>query len=161
MFKTAMKRGALSFPIGIGLSQLVNILISLGLGHGGYLSVLPDFAARFPNELTAVIVQALLTGVLSFTFAASSVFFSVDRWSFLRQCAAHFAVTAAVWLPVVWLVWIPRTSPAFRSLVIVSINFVLVYAITWGAQVAVNRRTAKAINEKIQSEETDSHHERH
>ena len=52
-------------------------------------------------------------------------------------------------------------SPAFRSLVIVSINFVLVYAITWGAQVAVNRRTAKAINEKIQSEETDSHHERH
>ena len=156
-----MKRGALSFPIGVGVSQLVNILISLGLGHGGYLSVLPDFAARFPNEITAVIVQALLMGLLSSTFAASSVFFSVDKWSFLRQCATHFAVTAAVWLPVVWLVWTPRTSPAVESLVAVSVNLVAVYAVTWGAQVAVNRRTAKAINEKIQSEESDSTHERH
>ena len=161
MLKTAMKRGALAFPIGIGVSQLINILISLGLGHGGYLSVLPDFAVHFPNELTAVIVQALLTGLLSSTFAASSVFFSVDRWSFLRQCATHFAVTATVWLPVVWLVWIPRTSPVMRALVVIAINLVVVYAITWGAQVAVNRRTAKAINEKIRSEETDSNHERH
>ena len=156
-----MKRGALSFPIGVGVSQLVNILISLGMGHGAYLSVLPDFAARFPNEITAVIVQALLTGLLSSTFAASSVFFSVDKWSFLRQCATHFAVTAAVWLPVVWLVWTPRTSPAVESLVAVSVNLVAVYAVTWGSQVAVNRRTAKAINEKIQSEESDSTHERH
>ena len=62
MLKTALKRGALSFLIGMGVSQLVNILISLGLGHGAYLSVLPDFAARFPNEITAVIAQALLTG---------------------------------------------------------------------------------------------------
>ena len=161
MLKTALKRGALSFPIGVGVSQLVNILISLGLGHGGYLSVLPDFAARFPNELTAVVAQALLTGLLSFTFAASSVFFQVDEWSFLRQCATHFAVTAAVWLPVVWLVWIPRTSPALKSLIIIAINFAAVYAITWGAQVAVNRRTARAINEKIQSEESDTNHERH
>ena len=28
MFKTAMKRGAFSFPIGVSVSQLVNILIS-------------------------------------------------------------------------------------------------------------------------------------
>lgn len=159
MFKTAMKRGALSFPIGVGASQLVNILISLGLGHGAYLSVLPDFAARFPNELTAVIVQALLTGMLSFTFAASSVFFSVDKWSFLRQCATHLVVTAAVWLPVVWLVWIPRTGPATQALVITAINFVGVYAISWGVQVAMNRRTARAINEKIQSKEPE--YERH
>ena len=159
MFKTAMKRGALSFPIGVGASQLVNILISLGLGHGAYLSVLPDFAVRFPNELTAVIVQALLTGMLSFTFAASSVFFNVDKWSFLRQCATHLAVTAAVWLPVVWLVWIPRTGPAAQALIVTAINFVGVYAISWGVQVAVNRRTAKAINEKIQSKEPEN--ERH
>ena len=161
MFKTALKRGAVSFPIGVGVSQLVNILISLGLGHGGYLSVLPDFAARFPNELTAVIAQALLTGFLSFTFAASSVLFSVDRWSFLRQCVTHLVITAAVWLPVVWLVWMPRDAHATQALIIAAVNFVGVYAISWGAQVAVNRRTARAINAKIQSEEAQSHHERH
>ena len=60
-----MKRGALSFPIGLGLSQLVNIIISLSMGHGAYISVMPDFAALFSNELTAVIAQALLTGLLS------------------------------------------------------------------------------------------------
>ena len=159
MFKTAMKRGALSFPIGVGVSQLVNILISLGMGHGGYISVMPDFAVLFPSELAAVIAQALLTGLLSFAFAAASVFFSVDRWSFLRQCAAHFAVTAAVWLPVVWLVWIPRTGPAAQALIVTAINFVGVYAISWGVQVAVNRPTARAINEKIQSKEPEN--ERH
>ena len=158
MLKTALKRGAISFPIGVGISQLVNILISLGTGHGAYISVMPDFAARFPNEVTAVIVQALLTGLLSFAFAASSVFFAVDRWSFLRQCAAHFAVTAAVWGPVVWLMWMPHTAPAMPAMIVIPLNFIAAYAITWGVQVAVNRRTAKQINAKIQAKETD--HER-
>ena len=154
MFKTAMKRGALSFPIGMGVSQVVNILISLGLGRGGYISVMPDFAALFPNELTAVAAQALLTGLLSFTFAAASVFFGVERWGFLRQCAAHFAITAAVWLPVVWLVWTPHTAPAMPGMAVIPLNFIAVYAVTWGVQVAVNRRTARAINEKINAKET-------
>ncbi len=158
MLKTALKRGAVSFPIGVAVSQLVNILISLGTGHGAYISVMPDFAARFPNEVTAVIAQALLTGLLSSAFAASSVFFSVERWSFLRQCTAHFAVTAAVWAPVVWLVWIPRTSPAMPAVLIIPLNFIAIYAVTWGVQVAVNRRTANQINAKIQAKETG--HER-
>ena len=159
MFKTAMKRGALSFLIGLGLSQLVNIIISLSMGHGAYISVMPDFAALFSNELTAVIAQALLTGLLSFAFAASSVFFSIERWSFLRQCAAHFAVTAAVWIPVVWLVWIPHRPSALSTLIPAAANFIAVYAVTWGIQVAVNRRTVKRINEKIQSRGAEN--ERH
>jgi|GEM_PF-1043703 len=156
MLKTALKRGAISFPIGIGASQAVNIIISLCLGNGGYISVLPEFAAHFPNELAAVIAQALLTGLLSAVFAASSVFFLIEEWRFPRQCATHFAVTAAVWVPVVWLVWIPRGWP---GLLIALTNFLVVYLITWGSRVAVNRRTVRRINEMIQSKE--SQNERH
>ena len=71
MLKIALRRGAVSFFIGMGVSQIVNIIISLCAGNGGYISVMPDFAALFSNELTAVIAQALLTGLLSFAFAAS------------------------------------------------------------------------------------------
>ncbi|MBO4297513.1 MAG: DUF3021 domain-containing protein [Clostridia bacterium] len=156
MLKIALRRGAVSFFIGIGLSQIVNIIISLAVGKGGYISVLPDFAARFPNELSAVIAQALLTGFLSLAFAMASVFFLIERWSFLRQCVMHCLVTAAVWIPVVWFVWIPRELP---GLLIAFLNFAAAYAVTWGAQVAVNRRVVRRINEKIQSKEPE--HERH
>ncbi len=156
LLKTALKRGAISFLIGLGVSQIVNIFISLGTGGGGYISVMPEFAAHFPSEVAAVIVQALLTGLLSMAFAASSVFFLIEKWSFLRQCATHCLVTAAVWIPVVWFVWIPRAMP---GLLIASVNFAATYVITWGIRLAVNRRVVRQINEKIQSKESE--YERH
>ena len=156
MLKIALKRGAVSFLIGLGVSQVVNIIISLCEGNGGYISVMPEFAAHFPSEVIAVIAQAALTGLLSMAFAAASVFFLIEKWSFLRQCATHCAVTAAVWIPVVWFVWIPRELP---GLLIAFANFAATYAVTWGIQVAVNRRMVRRINEKIQSKESE--HERH
>ena len=153
MFRKALQRGAVSFFMGVGLSQLVNIVISLALGRGAYISVMPDFAALFPNELSAVIAQAALTGLLSAVFAMASVFFLMDGWPFLRQCATHFVVTAAVWIPVVWLVWMPRALP---GLLIGALNFAGTYVVVWAVQVAINRRVARRINEKIQSKESDS-----
>ena len=159
MLKTALKRGVLSFLIGIGISQIVSIIISLGMGRGGYVGVLPEFRAHFPNETTAVIAQALAVGLLSAVFAASSVFFSIEKWSFPLQCAVHFLVTASVWIPVVCIVWTPKSMP---GLLIAPLNFLLAYAVTWGIQVAVNRRTARAINEKIrQNHSEEDTHERH
>ncbi len=156
MLKTALKRGAISFLIGIGVSQIVNIIISLCTGGGGYISVMPEFAARFPSEVAAVIAQALLTGLLSMTFAMASVIFLVEKWSFPRQCVTHCLVTAAVWIPVVWFVWIPRALPVP---LIAAVNFAITYLVTWSAQFAVNRRMVKQINAKIQAKESE--HERH
>ena len=153
MIRIALKRGAVSFLIAVGASQVVNVIISLGMGDGGYISVMPDFAAFFPNELSAVVAQAGLTGLLGASFAMASVFFMVDSWSFARQCATHFLVTSSVWIPVVWLVWTPRAMP---GLLIAALNFALTYAVVWAIQVAVNRRVARRINEKInQSKESE------
>ena len=47
-------------------------------------------------------------------------------------------------------------------LLIAPLNFLLAYAVTWGIQVAVNRRAARAINEKIrQNHSEEDTHERH
>lgn len=150
LIKTALKRGCMSFFIGVALSQLTNVIISLGVGNGGYISVMPRFAAMFPNETIAVIAQALLTGLLSVVFAMSSVFFMIDRWSFLKQCLCHMAVTAIVWITVVAIVWTPEEK---MGLIITPIVFILTYAIVWVTQIVMNRRFVKRMNERLAEEE--------
>ena len=154
MLKIAIKRGSVSFLSGIAVSQIINVLISLSLGDE-YVPVMPDFAAHFSSEIAAVVVQALLTGLISTAFAASSVIFMIERWSFLRQCVIHFLITSAVWIPVVSLLWMPRDG---LGVMIGAASFFLSYAIVWLSQIAVNRRLVKKINRKIEGEQS---HERH
>ena len=96
MKKKILSRALTSALACMLINQLVGVAISLSSGDGRYSPVTPAFAARFDNTVTAVIVQLLLIGLVGATFAACSVIFEIERWSFLRQGAIHLAVTSAV-----------------------------------------------------------------
>ena len=148
MLKKILTRSVISAPISIVINQLVTIIISIIIGDGRYFPVTPAFAALFRNELTPVIVQILLIGLIGAVFAGSSVIFEIERWSFLKQGAVHLLVTSAVFLPVSMLCWRPVNFASGLSL---AASWIFVYACTWLSQYLVWRHSIKNLNARIRS----------
>ena len=59
MFKTVLKRSALGALIGIAVSQIIAIVISLCIGDGSFYAVVPQLAERVDSEIIAVVVQTV------------------------------------------------------------------------------------------------------
>ncbi|MFD3450365.1 DUF3021 domain-containing protein [Microbacteriaceae bacterium 4G12] len=140
------------FVIGVIIGQIVQILISLKLGHGEYMPVVDQFRYFFVSEVAAVVVQILLTGIIGVTFATSSLVFDIVKWSLLKQYIVHFCITALVWVPIVMLLWMPKT---LISTLIFFSSFLGTYIVTWVIQYMISRNDIKQINAAIQSRQSE------
>lgn len=143
MLKKSLARGAVSYSICVTATLLACLITAL---CGAPMVCVPEFAERMGSELVATLLQPLLIGLIGFAFGAGSVLFKIERWSFLRQGAAHLAVTAAVWVVVELICFSPITPPAVFSF---ALSTAATYAITWGAQYLVWRNQVRRLNEKI------------
>lgn len=96
MFKEIIKRGLLGFIIGVFIGQTILIINSLIAGNGIYYAVNPFFIDKEGPQLTLVIIQYFLTGVIGATFSSCSIIFQNDKWSLLKQTIIHFLITSIV-----------------------------------------------------------------
>ena len=158
MLKKILARALTSALICMLINQLVGICISLSNGDGRYSPVMPAFAARFSSDTTAVIVQLLLIGLVGATFAACSVIFEIERWSFVKQGLVHLAITSAVTIPVCLYCWWPETT---GTIVVLVISWLSCYAATWLAQYLLYRHRVRALDAKIKAMNLEENHERH
>ncbi|TQR42622.1 DUF3021 domain-containing protein [Paenibacillus popilliae] len=145
--KNLLNRVAGGFVIGVIIGQIVQIIISFSVGQGEYMPVVEQFHSYFHNGATAVFVQNLLTGLIGITFATSSLVFDVAKWGLLKQYFIHFCITAAVWIPIVMLLWMPQTS---RNVLVFLLSFLGTYIITWVTQYVISKNDIKQINAAIQ-----------
>ncbi|MCG8638358.1 MAG: DUF3021 domain-containing protein [Desulfobacterales bacterium] len=146
MLKKMGIRAAGGFAYGVLLGQIIAIIISLSFGDGKFYQVIPEFRALFENEITAVIVQVILTGIVGTVFATASIVFEFEKWSVLKQCLVHFFITAAFWIPIVYLCWMPQNV---QGILIYLANFLGVYVINWLIQYFIAKNDVKKINAKI------------
>lgn len=96
MFKEIIKRGLLGFMIGVFIGQTILIINSLIAGNGIFYAVNPFLIDKQGAQLTLVIIQYFLTGVIGATFASCSIIFQTDKWSLLKQTIIHFLITSIV-----------------------------------------------------------------
>ncbi|MFJ8526813.1 DUF3021 domain-containing protein [Bacillus sp. NPDC094106] len=150
--KNLFSRVVGGFVIGVIIGQIVQILISLKLGQGEYMPVVDHFRSFFVSEMTAVIVQIMLTGIIGVTFATSALIFDIVKWSLMKQYIVHFCVTALVWGPIVMILWMPKT---FVSTLIFFISFLGTYVVTWAIQYMISKNDIKQINAAIQSKKLE------
>ena len=148
--KNLLSRVVGGFVIGVIIGQIVQLLISLTLGQGEYMPVVEQFRSLFVSEMSAVMVQILLTGLIGVTFATSALVFDIVKWSLLKQYIVHFFITALVWGPIVTLLWMPKTT---IGTLIFFISFLGTYVITWAIQYMISKNDIKQINAAIQSME--------
>ena len=146
MLKKILSRALVSAVACVVINQIVGICISLANADGRYSPVTPAFAARFSSDTTAVVVQLLLIGLVGATFAACSVIFEIERWSFLRQGLVHLAITSAVTIPVCLYCWAPESA---AGAYILCASWLFTYAATWFSQYLIYRHRVRKLNERI------------
>lgn len=147
MKKKLLCRGLLGFPLGICIGYVISIAVSLVYGGGYYAPCEPELAVQMGSEIGAVILQALLCGLLGTVCAMSSVIFEMERWGITKQTILHFLIMSLSLLSVAyisnWIEW-----SLFGVLSYLGI-FIGVYVVVWAVQYLTWRVAVKKIDRKI------------
>ncbi len=158
MLKKMATRALVTAPICMLINQLIGVVRTLAVGDGRYSPVTPAFEARFPSPAAAATAQLLLIGLVGAVFAACSVFFEIERWSFLKQGALHLLVTSLVGVPICLFCWMPDSA---AGALVLAGSWVFCYAATWLSQYLIYRSRIRKLDAKIRAVNGEVSDERH
>lgn len=147
MFKKVLKRSALGAVIGIVVSQVIAIIISLCIADGSFYAVVPSLAERINSEIGAVVIQTVCSLLYGAVFGGISVIWELDSWSILKQTVVHFLVVSAVTLPVAYVTeWMEHSV---KGIAMYFAIFAVTYAFIWFGQYMAVRKRVNAVNKKV------------
>lgn len=153
MKKKLALRFILGFPIGIAIGYCITICISLLLANGSYAPCVPELISVTGNEINAVILQALLCGVLGAGFAASSVIWEMENWSLTKQTGIYFVIISVIMLPIAYFsYWMEHSIVGFLRYFGI---FVLIFALVWVIQFAIGKRNVRKMNENLHTKKAE------
>ena len=149
MKKQILLRGMLGFPLGLAMGYLITIFISLTVSDGRYYPCVPELAAVMGNEINAVLLQAVLCGILGAGFVACSVIWQIESWGILKQTGIYFSIISVIMLPTAYLsYWMEHSLKGILSYFGI---FVLIFATVWIVQYAAARHNVRKMNETLYS----------
>ncbi len=149
MLNKAFLRGLLGFPLGVFLGYVITIFISVIIANGQYSPCAPALIDQVGSEIGAVILQAILSGILGAGYAAASVIWECEDWNIAKQSGIYFAITSLIMLPVAYYAnWMEHTLIGF--LIYFGI-FIAIFLIVWVIQYFFWKNKIKRLNEKINS----------
>lgn len=134
--------------VGFSATILVQFIIVFAMAQADISVVTPSFSAYFANETAATIAQIMLCGLIGIAFSCGAMVFEIEKWSYLLQGAVHFALTAAVWMPIAYICWRPD-SP--KTALLAALGWLLTYAINWLVQYLIYRHSIFKLNQSIRS----------
>jgi hypothetical protein len=147
MKKELLKRLLLGAPLGLAISTMITIAISLIVGDGQYYAVVPSLARDMGSEINAMLLQAGLSMVYGAAWAGASVIWDAEKWSILKMTLVHLVVTSLATFPIAYFArWMPHSTTGI--LIYVGI-FIAIYAAIWLSQYAAMKKRIQAMNEKL------------
>lgn len=147
MKKKIILRGALGFPIGITIGYLITIFISLIWAKGYYSPCVPELITSMGSEINAVILQALLSGLMGIGFGASSIIWELEDWNVVKQTGIYFGIISVIMLPIAYFLhWMEHSLKGFLSYFTI---FVLIFIIIWVIQFIKGKHFVKKINNSL------------
>lgn len=147
MKKKIVLRGILGFPIGIAIGYLITIFISLVWANGYYSPCTPELISAMGDEISAVVFQALLCGLLGTGFAASSVIWEIENWGIIKQTEIYFILVSAIMLPIAYFTyWMEHSIVGIFSYFGI---FVLIFAFIWIVQFLIGTHNVRKMNENL------------
>ncbi len=149
MKKQILLRGMLGFPLGLAMGYLITIFISLTVSDGRYYPYVPELAAVMGNEINAVLLQAVLCGILGAGFGACSVIWQIESWGILKQTGIYFSIISVIMLPTAYVsYWMEHSLKGILSYFGI---FVLISAAVWIVQYAAAKHNVRKMNETLYS----------
>ncbi|NMD37958.1 MAG: DUF3021 domain-containing protein [Christensenellaceae bacterium] len=147
MKKKIILRGLSGIPLGITIGYLITIAASLTVANGHYSAVMPSLVKQFGNEINAVVFQTLMSALIGFGFAATSVIWEIDEWSIAKQTATYFAINALIMLPTAYFAhWMEHSLKGFIQYFTI---FTAIFIIIWVTQYYALKAKLKKINKHV------------
>ena len=141
MKKKIIRRCLAGMPVGVMISVVITIIISLANGDGKYYMVAPELVTDCGTEVAAVIIQTLCSMVYGAAFAGASVVWDTD-WSLTKMTAVHFLICSAATFPTAYLMrWMEHSV---RGVLLYFVQFVVIYVIIWIISYMATKRKIEA-----------------
>lgn len=138
---------ALGAALGIALSTMITVGISLCIGDGQYYAVVPALVEDCGGELNAVCLQTLLSMIYGAAWAGASLIWRQEGWSLTRQTVTHLLICSVATFPVAWLCRWMRHDAAGAAVYFGV--FFAIYALIWLSQYLNIRHRVRAMNREI------------
>ncbi len=147
MKKEILLRSITGFPIGLAIGYTITIVISLIWANGYYSPCVPELVALAGNEINAVLLQALLCGLLGMGFAASSIIWEIEGWGIARQTGVYFLAVSAMMMPVAYAAhWMEHSLKGVLQFFGI---FVFFFAAGWAVQYIRAKCNVRKMNEAL------------
>ena len=138
----------IGIPLGLAIGYLITIVISLIWADGYYAPCVPELAAITGSEINAVLLQALLCGILGMGFGGCSVIWEIEDWGIVKQTGIYFLIVSAIMMPIAYVTyWMEHSLSDILSYFGI---FVLIFVIVWMIQYGRAKYNVKKMNEKME-----------
>ncbi|KYH30612.1 hypothetical protein CLTEP_25560 [Clostridium tepidiprofundi DSM 19306] len=143
ILKKAILRGFLGIPIGVFISTTISIIYSLV--YGKLMVVTPVDGAM--SSLNLYLIQYIVSIIIGFVFASSSVIFEVEKLNLAKQTVIHFIITLVVFLPCSIVArWLEFN---FAAILVYILIFIVIYMAIWFIQYFSWKRKINKLNKKL------------
>lgn len=151
MLKKIILRGLSGFPLGLAIGYTISIITSLIWGGGYYAPCVPELAELVGSEIDAVIVQALLCGLLGAGCAGGSVIWEVETWGLTKQTGIYFLLISVLMMPIAYITyWMEHSLAGFLSYFGM---FACIYAVIWLIQYTIIKRHIQKMNATLHQQQ--------
>lgn len=147
MKKELLHRIICGLLVGIAVSHFITIGISITVGDGNFYPCVPNLIDRYGSEITAVIIQTILSAVLGAGFAGASVIWEKDDWSLLKQTGIYFAIITVLMMTVAYICeWMEHSVNGVARYFGI---FFAIFAVVWVVRYAIWKNRISKIKKKI------------
>lgn len=147
MKKKILIQSLVGASIGLNISFLITVAISLTVGDGRYYPVVPALTSECGSEIKAVLLQTVLALLYGAVWGGVSIVWKIEKWSLLKQTMVHLLFTSIGTFPVAYVCyWMPRDR---AGIIIYFSIFVGIYLFIWITQYMGIKRRIQEMNDKI------------
>lgn len=141
------KRAGIGFLLGIVIENIITIIIGYA-ATGTALFFAPEFLLRAGNELNAVVLQLLLSGIYGALCMGSTIIYDIEKMPLLRATELHCLAVMLPYIPLsLYLCWI---TTAAEMTAVMSI-MLAAYFVIWLIMCSIYKMQVKELN-KLQKE---------
>ncbi len=150
MKKKLIIRCLFGAPIGLTISYIITIIVSLCINKGVYYPAAHELIKVCGGELNAVIVQMICSLIYGAVFAGSSVIWELDNWSLLKQTAVHCSIVSLTTFPIAYLMhWFPHN---IIGVIVYFAILLFIYAGIWFSQYNAMKKKLRSMNDKLKTD---------
>lgn len=149
MKKKILLRSFTGAPIGVTISYIITVIVSLCIGDGNYYVAQPQLVTELGGEMNAVLAQIICSLIFGAAYGGGSVIWEMESWSLLKMTVAHLILISVSTFPISYVMhWLPHN---FWGIIIYCAIFFSIYAGIWFAQYFSIKKNIQRLNEEISS----------